>query len=63
MEGEWESDRPGTVIGGTAAVTAFVAAALIGDRGRDGLAGAVAAGLAALRDMHEGVVRPVTAAS
>ena len=54
MEGEWESDRPGTVIGGTAAVTAFVAAALIGGQGHDELAGAVAGGLTALRDLHEG---------
>ncbi len=54
MEGEWERDRPGTVVGCTATVTAFVAATLIGDRGHDELAGGVAAGLTALRDLHEG---------
>ncbi len=54
MEGEWECGRPGAVIGGTATATAFVAAGLIGDQAHEGLAGAVAAGLTAVRDLYDG---------
>jgi len=53
MEGEWEDQRPGNVIGGTATLTAFVASVLAGDADHDRLCGAVAEGLTAVRDLHE----------
>ena len=53
MEGEWERERPGGVIGGTATLTAFVASGLIGDADHIRLCDAVAEGLTAVRDLHE----------
>ena len=54
IEGEWEQGRPGAIIGGTATLTAFLAAGFIGDPGHGGLADAAARGLTAVRDLHGG---------
>jgi RyR domain len=53
MEGEWEGERPGDVIGGTATLTAFIASGLIDGPDHGRLCDAVAAGLTAVRDLHE----------
>ena len=44
IEGEWEQGRPGAIIGGTATLTAFLAAGFIGDPGHGSLADAAGAG-------------------
>jgi RyR domain len=54
MEGEWEHERPGGVIGGTTTLTAFLAHALTGDPDPGQLCMAVAEGLTATRNLHEG---------
>ena len=53
MEGEWERERPGRVIGGTATLTAFLAQALIGRPDHASLCRSAAAGLTALRHLNE----------
>ena len=54
LEGEWERDRHGGVVGGAAVLTAFIASAMFGKPDHDEVARATARGLMAVRDLHEG---------
>lgn len=54
MEGEWERDRPGDVIGGAAVLTAFLAVGLLGHQDHEQVADAATRGLMAVRDLLDG---------
>jgi RyR domain len=54
MEGEWERDRPGGLIGGAATMTAFLASGLLNDPGHARPGDSVVRGLLAVRNLHEG---------
>ena len=57
MEGEWERDRPGGVIGGVAVLTAFLASGVLGGCSHDRLADAAGRGLTAVRYLLDGGYR------